>query len=247
MAGNEFGCLVGISRLYVRDEFAVLTNDRGTPGECEIETPADGSQHFAVLPPKLGGMAVIVPLVHHGVEGGIQLTVPECVGEVVLFNQTLDTLQFGDVLASSHIHKPSRQGWLNQNTDLVDIPDKILIYGPDTRPAVGEKGDKALSTQQLQGLAHGVGRSAVTPGEISDHKTFVGGEPSLDDVFPDQFVERGALAGRLEGISPDRWLGFEGAYVGQSRLPGSIHALTDITHDFHKQCTIRRVDSQSAI
>src|SRR3989337_2446095 len=58
MAGNEFGRLVGFSRFYVRDEFAVLANDRGTPREREIETPADGSQHFAMLPPKFGGMAV---------------------------------------------------------------------------------------------------------------------------------------------------------------------------------------------
>ena len=77
MAGNEFGRLVGFSRLHVRDELAVLANDRGTPREREIETPAHGSEHFAVLPPKLSGMAVIVPLIHHGVEGGIQLAVPE--------------------------------------------------------------------------------------------------------------------------------------------------------------------------
>src|ERR1700730_5979072 len=77
MAGNEFSRLVGISGLYERDEFAVLANDRGTPREREIETPAHGSQHFAVLPPKLSGMAVIFPLIHHRVEGGMQLAVPE--------------------------------------------------------------------------------------------------------------------------------------------------------------------------
>src|SRR5437899_2894110 len=194
MAGNKFGRLVGISRLYDRDELAVLANDRGTPGEREIETPGHGSKHFAMLPPKLGGMAVIVSLVHHGVEGGIQLTVPECVGEVVLFNQALDAFEFGDVLAGSHIHEPPRQGRLDQDTDLIDIPDKVLIYGSHTRPAVGAKDDKAFSAQQLQGLAHRVGRGAMTPGEFGDHKPFVGGEPSLNDVLPDEFIKRGALA-----------------------------------------------------
>ena len=139
MARNEFGCLVGISRFYMRDELAVLAKDRGTPGEREIETPAHGAQHFAMLPPKLGGMAVIVPLIHHGVKSGIQFTVPERVGEVVLFNQALDTFEFGNVLDGSHIHEPSRQGRLDQDSDLVDIPDKILVYRSDARPSVEQR------------------------------------------------------------------------------------------------------------
>ena len=65
-------------------------------------------------------------------------------------------------------------GGVDQNAYLVDVADKILIYGPDARAAVREENDKALSTQKLQGLAHRVGRGAVTPGEVGDHKPFVG-------------------------------------------------------------------------
>ena len=215
MACNQFGCLAGISRFYMRDELAVLAKDRGTPGEREIETPAHSPQHFAMLPPKLGGMAVIVPLVHHGVKGGIQLAVPERVGKIVLFDQALDTFEFGNVLDGSHIHKPSRQCWLDQDSDLVDIPNKILVYRPDARPTVGNKGDKALAPQQLQSLAHGVGRGTVTPGEIGDHKPFVGSEPPLDDVFPDQLIKRSALAGGPDRVDPFGWLCFEIACFGQ--------------------------------
>src|SRR5687767_10891987 len=96
MAGNQFGRLVGFSGLYKRDEFAVLPHDRGTAREREIEAPGDGSQHFAMLPPELGGMAVVVPLVHHGVEGGVELAVPENVGEIVLLDQALDAFELGD-------------------------------------------------------------------------------------------------------------------------------------------------------
>ena len=248
MARNEFGCVVRIPRLYMSDEFSMLANDRRTAGQREIETPAYGSQHFAMLPPKLGGMAVIVPPVHHGVESRIQLAMPECVGEVVLFDQTLETFELGDVLVGRHVHKPSRQGWLDQNTDLVDIPDKILIYGPHACPAIGEKGDKAFPSQQLQGLAHRVGRGAVAPGQIGDHQPFVGGKPPLDDVFPDQFVKRGALARGPKRIDPLGWLCFKFPRFGQGRLPlPLIHVYLDITHDFHGQCTICCLDSQSAI
>jgi len=52
------------------------------PGDGEVEAAADGAQHFAMLPPELGGVAVVVPLVHHGVEGGVELAVPELVGEM---------------------------------------------------------------------------------------------------------------------------------------------------------------------
>ena len=127
-------------------------------------------------------------------KSGIQFTVPERVGKVVLFNQALDTFEFGNVLDGSHIHEPSRQGRLDQDSDLVDIPDKILVYRSDARPSVSDEGDKALAAQQLQSFAHGVGRGTVTPGEIGDHKPFVGGEPPFDDVFPDQLIKRGALA-----------------------------------------------------
>ena len=58
MACNEFACLVRISRFDMRDELAMLAQDRGTAGEREVETPAHGSKHFAMLPPELGGMAV---------------------------------------------------------------------------------------------------------------------------------------------------------------------------------------------
>src|SRR5438105_1187077 len=126
MARNEFGRLVGFSRLHVRDEFAVLAHDGGPPRQREIETPAHGSQHFA----------------------------------------------------------------------------------------------------------RRVRRGALTPGEIGNHKPFVGGEPSLDDVFPDPFVQRGALAGGPDGINPNRWHGFEITYFGQGRLLTSIHTLPDITHAF---------------
>lgn len=98
MASNKFGRLVGLSRFHESDELAVLAEDRGAPGKREIETAAHGPQHFAMLPPKLGGMAVIVPLVHHRVERGIQLAVLERVSEVVLFDQALEAFELGDVL-----------------------------------------------------------------------------------------------------------------------------------------------------
>ena len=98
----EFGRLVGFSGLDMRDEFAVLLYDRGTAGEGEIEAPGHGSQHFAMLPPELGGMAVIVPLVHDGMEGSVELAVLENVGEIVLFDQPLDALAAPDVAWQEH-------------------------------------------------------------------------------------------------------------------------------------------------
>src|SRR6186713_2661936 len=95
MTGNKFGRLLGFSGLYQRDELAVLPHDRGTAGEGEIEAPGDGPQHFAMLPPEFGRMAIVVPLVHHGVEGGVELAVPERVGEIVLLDQALDAFEFG--------------------------------------------------------------------------------------------------------------------------------------------------------
>lgn len=109
MARNEFACFVSIPGFDMRDELAMLAKDRGTPGEREVETPAHGSKHFAMFPPKLGCVAVVVPLVHYGVEGGVQLAVPERVGEVVLFNQALDAFEFSNVLDGGHIHEPARQ------------------------------------------------------------------------------------------------------------------------------------------
>jgi hypothetical protein len=161
MACNEFGCLVRMPRLYMRDKLAMLAKDCGTPGEREVETPTYGSKHFAMLPPKLGGMAVVVLLVHYRVKGGVQFAVSERVGEVVLFNQALDAFEFSNVLDGGHIHEPFRQCRLDQDPDLIDVPNEILIYGPDTRSAVGDEGDKALPAQQLQSLAHGVGRGAA--------------------------------------------------------------------------------------
>lgn len=223
MARNEFGCLVRVARLYVLDELSMLAKDRRTPGECEVETPAHGSKHFAMLPPKLGGMAVIVPLVHYGVKGGVELTVPERVGEVVLFNQRLDAFEFSNVFDGRHADEPSRQCRLDQDSYLVDVPNKILINRPDARSAVGNKGHKALPAQQLQSLAHGVGRGAVTSGEIGDNQPFVGGEPPFDDVFPDQLIERGTLAGGPDRVDPFGWLCFEIARIGQD-CPQLIHA-----------------------
>ena len=60
MASNEFGRLVGLARFHERDELAVLADDRGAPGKREIETAAHGPQHFAVFPPELGCVAVVV-------------------------------------------------------------------------------------------------------------------------------------------------------------------------------------------
>src|SRR5690242_15370761 len=75
MAGHQFCRLVGFAGLHQLDQRAVLVHDRGTAGEGEIEPPGHGAQDFAMLPPELGGMAVIVPLVHHHVEGGVELAV----------------------------------------------------------------------------------------------------------------------------------------------------------------------------
>ncbi len=224
MARNKLGCLVRVARLYVLDELSMLAKDRRTPGECEVETPAHGSKHFAMLPPKLGGMAVIVLLVHYGMKGGVELTVPERVGEVVLFNQGLDAFEFSNVFDSRHADEPSRQGRLDQHSNLVDVSNKILVNRPNARSAIGNKGNKALPAQQLQSLAHGIGRGAVTSGEVGDHKPFVGGEPPFDDVFPDQLIERGALAGGPDRVDPFGWLCFESARIGQD-CPQLIHGL----------------------
>ena len=160
------------------------------------------------------------------------------IGEVVLLDQALDAFEFGDVLVGRHVDEPAGQRRLDQDADLVDIADEILVDRPDARAAVGREDDEALAAQQLQRLAHRVGRGAVTLGEVGDHEPLVGCEPPRDDVFADQFIERGALAGGPDGVNPRGWLCFEIACFGQSRLPKSIHTLLDITHGFRKQCTI---------
>ena len=109
------------------------------------------------------------------------------IGEVVLFDQALDTLEFGDVLVGRHADEPSRQGRLDQDADLVDVADEVLVDRPHARAAVGTKMTKPSPRKQLQGLAHGVGRGAVTPGEVGDDQPFVGCEPALDDVVADEF------------------------------------------------------------
>ena len=43
--------LVGILRLDVFDEFAVLADDGGPARQREVEAAADGAQHLAVFPP----------------------------------------------------------------------------------------------------------------------------------------------------------------------------------------------------
>jgi len=224
MACNEFACLVRVSRFYMLDELAMLAKDRGAASEREIETPAHGSKHFAMLPPKLGCVAVVVPLVHYGVEGGVQLAVPDRIGEVVLFNQPLDAFEFSNVLDGGHTHEPSRQCRLDQDSYLVDVSNKVLIDRPDTRSAVRNEGDKTFAAQQLQSLAHWVGRGAMAPGEISDDKPFVGSEPPFDDVIPDQLIKRGALAGGPDSVDPIGWLCFKIARFGQDCLQ-SIHRL----------------------
>ena len=98
-----------------------------------------------------------MPLIHDGVEGGVELAVLELIGEIVLLDQPLDAFQLGDVLGGRHGHEPARQGRLDQHTDLVDIADKILIDRPDARAAVGSEDDEPLAPQQLQRLAHRVG------------------------------------------------------------------------------------------
>ena len=124
---------------------------------------------------------------------------------------------------------------------------RIEIH-PSAGPMTMQTREMPLSGPSLvQGLAHRVGRGAMTPREIGDHKPFVGGEPSLDDVFPDQFIKRGALAGRPDCIRHHKWLGFEIACVGQGRLPDQ-YTYFPISHiGFYKQCTIQRVDRQSTI
>src|ERR1700748_2792815 len=94
MASHQFGRLVGFSSFHQHDERAVLVHNRGTAGEGEIEAPADCAQNFAMLPPKLGGVAVVVPLVHHGVESSVELAVLELVRKIVVLNQALNALEF---------------------------------------------------------------------------------------------------------------------------------------------------------
>lgn len=109
MACDKFGCLVRPSGFDMRDKLAMLAQDRCTPGKRKIEAAANGSKHFAMFPPKLGGMAVVVLPVHDGMKGGVQFAMPYRVGKVVLFNEALDAFEFTDVLHRRHIHEPARQ------------------------------------------------------------------------------------------------------------------------------------------
>src|SRR5688572_16501941 len=118
VACDKFGGQIGLAGLHQRDEFAVLAHDCGASREGEVETPGNRPQNLAMLPPELRGMAVVMPLVHHGVECRVEFAVPEYVGKVVLFDQALDTLKLGNVLAGCHVHEPSRQSRLDQYADL---------------------------------------------------------------------------------------------------------------------------------
>ena len=102
----------------------------------KLKLAADGAQHLAVLPPQLGGVSIVVALVHDGVERRIELAVQQRIGEIVLLDQTLEALQFRDVLAGRHADEPARQRRLDEHADLGNVADEVLVDGPHARAAV---------------------------------------------------------------------------------------------------------------
>src|SRR5690606_38527969 len=75
MARNRLRRPVGVLRLYALNELSVVAQDGRAAGEGVVHPPGDGAQHLAVLPPQLSGVAVVVALVHHRMEGGVELAV----------------------------------------------------------------------------------------------------------------------------------------------------------------------------
>ena len=123
------------------------------------------------------------------------------IGEVVLLDQALNALEFGDVLVRRHADEPAGQRGLDQHADLVDVAHEILVDRPDARAAVGREDDEALAAEQLQRLADRIGGGAMPLGEVGDDQTFVGPEAALDDVVADELIDGRALRSRRQSAS----------------------------------------------
>src|SRR5690242_356282 len=152
---HEFGGPIGVAGLDVADQLTMVTNDLRSPRKGEAEPAADRSEHLSVFPPQFGSMSIVVPLVDRGMEFRVEIAVQDLVSEIVGLDLALDRFEFHDVRLRRHPDEPARQGWLDQNADLVDVANEIPINRPDARAAIAREDDKAFATQELQHLPNG--------------------------------------------------------------------------------------------
>jgi len=163
-------------------------------------------------------MAVVVAPVHDGMKRRIQFAVPQRIGEIVFLDEFLEALELGDVLLGRHADKPAGQGRFDQHADLIDVADEILVDRPDPRTAVLRKSDEALAPEKLERLANRVCRGAVTSCKICSDQSLARLQPSLDDVFANELINRGALARGSDGIDPRRRSDLEIVCIVHARL-----------------------------
>ena len=194
MAGNEFGRLVGFSRLYVRDGSAVLAHDRGTPREREFEGLLRRSTSRFHQARRHGGYSAAG---HHGVERGSSPPRRMCRRSCSLQSGLVeDRARF---LAVGHIPQTIASGPARSERRSRRYPGQIRTTGRTRAPrSIGRRKPSPRTAGGPRARGWSRCRDA---GEIGDQKPFVGGGPSLDDVFPDQLRKRGALAGRPNCIS----------------------------------------------
>ena len=150
-----------------------------------------------MLPPELGGVAVVVAVVDDLVEAGVELPVQGEVGEVERLDLGLDRLQPLDVGVVDDRDEPAGQRRLDQHLDLDDVAHEALVDRPDPGAAVGLDHHEALAAQELQRLADRVGRGAVAGGELGDLQPLVRPEAAGDDLVAEPLVDP---AGLLEGL-----------------------------------------------
>ena len=190
VAGDELGGLIGIASLDVRDEFAMITDDLRSSRQGEIEPAADRTKHLAVLPPQLSSVSIVVSLIDQGVEFGVEVAVLDLVDEVVGLDLALDPFQFGDIGFSRHPDKPARQSRLDQNTDLVDVANKIPIDRPHARAAVAGEDNEAFAAQELKYLPNRCRRTAMALCKIGDDQALIGFKPARNNVLANDLVEQ---------------------------------------------------------
>ena len=175
----------------------------------EVEAAADRAQHLAVLPPQLGGVTVVVSLVHR--RCGMRCRA-RCacigIGEIVLLDQALEALQLRDVLVCRHPDEPARQCRLDQHADLGDVADEILVDRPHARAAVAVKRPRSLRRAESAAPRAPDLSRCHGAGEVGGDQPLVGSEPALDDVLADEFVDGGAFAleAPIGSIQPAAWL-----------------------------------------
>jgi len=169
--------------------------------EREIEPPASRPRStFAMLPPKFGG--------HGGYSCRRYITVWKAVSSSLCLNGLAKLFssirawrrsRFGDVLAGSHIHKPSLSGLGSIRTPIsVDIPDKILIYGSERAPPrLATKVNEALPHATVGRGPRGLGlvEGGVDAGResVTTSRSLAASRPSMMSSLI-RFIKRGALA-----------------------------------------------------